>query len=371
MHFDNKLDLSKGREKEVNLKKTVLLVDDEAQALRSLKVGLMGKGYDVIVASRGQEALQRIEDIEDDPIAGIDIVVTDFVMPGMSGMDLLKKIRDKSKSLPVIMMTAYGEKKVVVEALRNQCDSFIEKPFPMDDLILEIERSIHHMVRNTNSHDVKELLPRLVHQINNPLMAITGHAQLGILDLRDNATLKRHLQSIIDATDKIHALNKQIMQIGNNIDRTFEKSEIRKAIINSLAMFEGLISTKNIVLEKELGKQDVYVYGSTFGLEQVLNNLILNAIDAMDGEPLKILKLRVHTNSENHTVVINVEDTGCGIPKDKIDSIFDPYCTNKKEGNGLGLAVVSEIIAQHNGKLDVVSDIDKGTCFTIELPKIA
>ncbi len=350
--------------------RTILLVDDEPQELRSLKIGLLNKGYDVIVASGAQEALQRIEETQDQPQTAMDIVVTDFSMPGKNGMDLLKKIREKTRSLPVIMMTAYGEKALVVEALRNQCDSFIEKPFPLDALILEIERAMHHMVRNTNSHDLKKLLPRLVHQINNPLMAITGYAELVMMHFSDNETLNRHLQSIIDATDRIQAINKQIMQIGKQIDNKFEKIEIRKTMINTLLMFEGLILTKKIVLKKELGKENIYVNGSRDGLEQAFNNLILNAIDAMDGKPLKILKLNARTDNEKQIVVISVSDTGWGIPEDQIKHVFDPYYTRKNGGNGLGLAVVNEIISSHKGKIDVKSEVDKGTCFTIELPKV-
>ncbi|MFH1984653.1 MAG: response regulator [Pseudomonadota bacterium] len=351
---------------------TVLIVDDEPQELRSLKIGLLNKGYNVIVTSGAQEALQRIEETDDPSQAAIDIVVTDFSMPDMNGMDLLKKIREKTRSLPIIMMTAYGEKNLVVEALRNQCDSYIEKPFSLDDLILEIERAMHHMVRNTNSHDLKKLLPRLMHQINNPLMAITGNAELGMLGLQDNGTLKKYLQEIMDAADKIKSLNSRIIKLGASNNRNnFEVINIIEVINGALKLFESLIVTKKIVLEKELGKVDVYVNGSRDDLEQAFNNLILNAIDAMDGKPLKILKLSARAdNNENRTVLISVADTGLGIPEDQINRIFNPYYTRKNGGNGIGLAVVSEVISQHKGKITVKSEADSGTCFTVELPGI-
>ncbi len=350
--------------------KTVLLVDDEPLELRSLKVGLLNKGYGVIVESSSQEALKRVKEMEDQQQASIDIVVTDFSMPGMDGMDLLKNIRERTRSLPVIMMTAYGEKDLVVEALRNQCDSFIEKPFPLDDLILEIERALHLMVRNTNSHDLEKLLPRLAHQINNPLTAIAGSAELGMFDLTDTETLKRRFESILNATDKIKAINRRIIKIGAaNNTNNHKTLNIIELVEVALKMFEDLMKAKHIVLEKEFGQEGIYVNGSRYGLEQALNNLILNAIDAMDGKPLKILKLSARTDNQEQTILISVADTGWGIPEDRIKNIFDPYYTRKKGGNGLGLSVVNEVISEHKGKINVKSEVDKGTCFTIILPK--
>jgi DNA-binding NtrC family response regulator len=73
-------------------------------------------------------------------MAKIDLVLSDYVMPGLNGIELLKRIRENHGSLPVILMTAYGEKDLIIEALRNRCDSFLEKPFTLDQLIQEIER---------------------------------------------------------------------------------------------------------------------------------------------------------------------------------------------------------------------------------------
>jgi CheY-like chemotaxis protein len=115
----------------------ILVVDDDALQLETLRRGLKNKGYQVLEALSGEEALRRFARSN---MGKIDLVLSDYLMPGMNGIELVKKIRQHYSSLPVILMTAYGEKELVIEALRNRCDSFIEKPFTLDQLIQEIER---------------------------------------------------------------------------------------------------------------------------------------------------------------------------------------------------------------------------------------
>ena len=114
----------------------ILIVDDEEEQLRTLQLGLRRKGYNVSTAKSGAQAIARLCDQDGE----FDMVVTDFAMPGMDGLTFLKKIRSQNKNLPVMLMTAYGKKEVLVDALRNHCNGFIEKPFTMSEFIDEIER---------------------------------------------------------------------------------------------------------------------------------------------------------------------------------------------------------------------------------------
>ena len=113
----------------------ILIVDDERVQLESLKRGLKGKGYGVVETLSAEEALEHLDKGDK-----IDLVLTDYAMSGMNGLELLKKVRENHGNLPVIMMTAYGKKSLVIDALRNRCDSFIEKPFTLDQLMREIEK---------------------------------------------------------------------------------------------------------------------------------------------------------------------------------------------------------------------------------------
>lgn len=115
----------------------ILVVDDDMVQLESLRRGLKTKGHQVLEALSGEEALERFTDSN---MIKVDLVLLDYLMPGMNGIEVLKKIRQNYGSLPVIIMTAYGERDLVIEALRNRCNSFIEKPFTLNQLMQEIER---------------------------------------------------------------------------------------------------------------------------------------------------------------------------------------------------------------------------------------
>lgn len=117
--------------------KTILIVDDKRVQLQTLRRGLRTRGYRVIEAISGEQALNCLGE------EGIDIVLTDYSMPEMNGIELLKKIREIHSTLPVIIMTAYGDKDLVVQAMHCRCSGFIDKPFDMDELLEEIRQFDH------------------------------------------------------------------------------------------------------------------------------------------------------------------------------------------------------------------------------------
>jgi len=116
----------------------VLIVDDEIVQLENLRIGLSSRGHHVLQTLNAQEALSLIENEANQ----IDLVITDYAMPEINGMELLRIIRRKHGNLPVIMMTAYGQRELVLGAWRNQCNGFIDKPFTLDQLLHEIDRTI-------------------------------------------------------------------------------------------------------------------------------------------------------------------------------------------------------------------------------------
>ena len=154
----------------------ILVVDDEIVQLESLRRGLQSKGCKVLEALSARDALNLLENDK----SGVDLVITDYAMPLMNGIDLLKNIRGKHGDLPIIIMTAYGRKDVMLGALQHQCNGFIEKPFTLDQLIHEIDRIKIKVFENMNRSKLSTSVIKLVHQINNPLMNISGSAELAM-----------------------------------------------------------------------------------------------------------------------------------------------------------------------------------------------
>ncbi|MBW1697485.1 MAG: response regulator [Deltaproteobacteria bacterium] len=342
----------------------ILVVDDELIQVETISRGLRSKGYHVIPSLSAEEALKKIR--RQDP--QIDMVITDYSMPGMNGICLLKKIRETHHTLPVIMMTAYGDKKLVIDALRNRCDSFIEKPFTLDQLMRETERAKINILQNTSTHRLSELIPRHIHQINNPLMSIMGSAELTINQVDNPDAVKRCIKRIIGCAEKICEINRKLIRLEEKKEIEIQPVNIQVLLEECLAMFKDLLILKNISVDKKIASHDMNVQGNNFALEQLFKNLILNAIDAMDGRNEKQLSVSAANDPSSKTVVIKIKDTGCGIAERSLGSLFTPYYTSKKNGTGLGLAVAKGIVEKHNGQITVESKPGNGACFTVTLP---
>ena len=188
----------------------ILIVDDEAEHLRSLRVGLTAKGYEVHAALDAQTALDALKHGTEKAT----LIITDYAMPDMDGLTLLEKIRENGNSLPSIVMTAYAEKDIVLRALRSGCNGFIEKPFALDELIEEIHRVEQVERRSKEAHAALAYFAQFVHQINNLLFVIQANAEmkLSITEDQDVESLRAGFISISDAVNKIMELNDKIVQ---------------------------------------------------------------------------------------------------------------------------------------------------------------
>lgn len=141
----------------------VLVVDDETVQVESLARGLRHRGYQVLEALSAEEALKHLSDNH----SKIDLVLLDYIMPGMNGIELLRNIRENYGFLPVIMMTAYGEKNLVIDALYNRCDSFMEKPFDLDELIREIEKAMENRdLRSFKDKHLKKIAEKELDEVS-------------------------------------------------------------------------------------------------------------------------------------------------------------------------------------------------------------
>jgi signal transduction histidine kinase len=341
----------------------ILVIDDEIDQVETVKRGLRGKGYAVFQATDPCEALDRLHGD-----TRIDMLITDYIMPSMNGIELLEIVRKGHPTLPVIMMTAYGNKELLVNAIHNNCDGYIEKPFTLDQLLKEIERAKANASRHDHCNEVIESIPMFIHQINNPIMAISGTAELAMLSLDNPHAVKKYMKRIIASIKEVSKLNKRMLNSAKDIKSEVHGIDIVSVINDCINMFYDLILTKNIRLDKEFPNLQIMVTGSKLDFEQLFKNIILNSIESMQGKEKGTLKITIKLQQHTQTVVISLEDTGCGISKDKIGKIFDSYFTQKQNGTGLGLAVVKKVIERYNGRIEVESEAGEWTKFKVYLP---
>lgn len=219
-----------------------------------------------------------------------------------------------------------------------------------------------------------ELAAGMAHEVRNPLASISGSAQVLKQSLSFNGEGQHLMDIIIRETNRLNALITEFL--------LFAKPAVKMARINlsdilndTIGMFRNSPESKNIEIQVKLD-DSLVINGDGSQLKQVFWNLFLNASHAMpDGGKLKVRGYRSHIKQPFDSdgakvVVIDISDTGAGIPQEKIDKIFDPFFTTRDSGTGLGLAVVHRIIENHKGTIEVKSGKGEGTSFKIILPAI-
>ncbi|MEO0083499.1 MAG: cache domain-containing protein [candidate division WOR-3 bacterium] len=214
-----------------------------------------------------------------------------------------------------------------------------------------------------------ELAAGVAHEINNPLTGVLTYIRLiqKRLDKRcdEDGDFRRYLEKVEKETARCSTIVKNLLDFARQSEPNLKSIDVNLVIKESLDLLEHRLRLQNIELEKKLNAVP-QITADFSQLQQVFMNIIINAIEAME----KGGKLTIETKADDKLkmVVVEFTDTGCGIPKDKLTQIFDPFYTTKPKGTGLGLSVVYGIISRHKGEIDVKSEVGKGTTFTIRLP---
>ena len=221
-----------------------------------------------------------------------------------------------------------------------------------------------------------QLSTNMAHEINNPLAAILGHTQIA-KGKSKNSQIQNHLDIIEKEIRKISELARYLLKFAQNTPDHFKAFNIKQVISNIIDQ-QQLIH-KDLVIQKHLMSTQE-IYGSVHQIQQVIINLINNAVDAMEKSHTKILS--IHLRDLKNALRIQIQDTGRGISSDIKERIFEPFFTTKKtqkmsvndqgvedlQGYGLGLSVAYSIVQGHKGHITVESEVNKGTLFTIDIP---
>jgi signal transduction histidine kinase len=245
-------------------------------------------------------------------------------------------------------------------------DETVQRNKELADINARLQAMQLQLIQSEKLAAVGQLTAGIVHDVKNPLAVIKGLAEV----LQDDATItdetRHELQVIRESAEKANRIVSDLLKFARQSQPEMESHDLRETVEASIRLTTYLIREARIQLVKEIPEQMMLVTYDPQQIEQVLINMIHNAIQAMPNRGT----LNVRLDQADGAAAIAIQDTGTGISPENLKRIFDPFFTTKAEGvgTGLGLSVSYGIIANHKGKIEVESEEGKGTKFTIYLP---
>ncbi|MFW9262430.1 hybrid sensor histidine kinase/response regulator [Nostoc sp. CALU 546] len=352
----------------------ILVVDDSADSLRLLQVTLKLKGYNVIIANSGAEALLKIAEYPP------DLVLLDVVMPDMDGYEVTRQIKHNSNLpfIPILLVTG-SEKSSVVKGLDAGADEFIRKPVDKKELLARVRallRLKHSMDEQLFlSQRREDFVTRLTHDLRTPLIAADQFLKLLQRGVFGNtlSAMRESLEQMAQSNQTLLSMVDTLLEVyqyeagGKTLDFfVVDLWELCQQVVQELM---PLADVKHLTLKAVLTKGTeaslVRVKGDRLELRRLLTNLVGNAIRFSDAGSVE-----VRLNSTVQGVTIEVEDTGIGMNPEEQLLLFDRFRQGKhqRRGNGLGLYLSRQIVEAHQGNISVSSTVGKGSIFTVYLP---
>jgi signal transduction histidine kinase len=354
----------------------ILVVDDIPDNCFLIQALLQQEGYRIDIANSGAAALAYIE--QSPP----DLLLLDVMMPEIDGYEVTRRIRqnDKLPFLPILLITAHDQPSVV-EGLDIGADEFIRKPVEFDELVARV-RSLLRLKHSVDERDQiarqrEDFVSRLTHDLRTPLVAADR-----MLTLFQEGALGELTPSMQEATTIMIRSNQNLLTMVNLLLEVYRYEAGRKTLtfspvnLTELAQevveeLNSLAAEKGLKLTLEESDATVKVVGDRMELRRVMTNLVGNAIKFTDSGQVIVRSLQKDTPQEpNLAAILEVEDTGTGIPAAEQAGLFESFVqgNHRRGGSGLGLQLSCRIVQAHQGTIAVQSEVGKGSIFTVKLP---
>ncbi len=234
--------------------------------------------------------------------------------------------------------------------------------------ITERKKLEYEILQSEKLAAIGQLAAGMAHEINNPLFVISGRSEMALGQEGLTPDLKEALSIIYAQADRIRKLVDQLLKFSRKTPPKSEVININDTIEAVLPLLSyHKLPAARVDIEKDLAKEPLFIKGDANQLQEVFLNLCLNAHQSMpEGGRLNIKTSSLY----KRFVEIKISDTGQGIPQENLKNIFMPFFSTKKEGTGLGLSICYNIIKNHNGTIEVESQVNHGTTFAIKLPAV-
>ncbi len=348
-------------------KNKILIVDDAPDTVELLRKRFRAEGYDTDQAYNGEEGLKKVSEYSP------DLLVLDVMMPIMDGYEVCKRMKadEKTKYIPILMLTAKGEIEHKVKGLDIGADDYMAKPFDYKELsarirsLLSIKATHEKKVETEKTGALEQMIDEVAHEIRNPLTSIGGFARKVFQKLPEDDPNRKYMKMIIEDVAVLEEMIRQLIELKSMEISQKEPANVNEIVLDSLKIFEKELTDKNIRVTTELMNDVPLLSIDKKLMKRAFCNMIKNAIEAMETTE-KNLTITTMAGIEN--LRVQIRDTGKGIEKEKIKNIFDPMVSSKIYSPGLGLTFALKIVQYHSGTISVDSEPGRGTTFIVRLP---
>ncbi|MFT6150065.1 MAG: signal transduction histidine kinase [Saprospiraceae bacterium] len=370
----------------------ILIIDDDEKILLSFGHQLTSQGYEIIKSNNATDGINHLRNDED-----INLVLLDYIMPDMNGMDTFKIIKNifKENCLPVIMMTFYTDYKLATEFIKNGGADFIEKTIYPESLQLKIEKVIYDykkVVKASNkqreaeiklkeqtkalensNHELKRYVDIIAHDLKEPLRSISNSLQFLKWDFNEHIDLKanEYIDFAVNSSIRLTYMIQGLTDYANiNNILPFKKVVTAEIINDALKNLKRQIEENKVTINIDSGLPEKII-GHKYQLIQLFQNLISNAIKFQKTDLNPIIDINCQSLSDAWE--FSVTDNGIGFNKSYSKRIFDIFqrlhTPQEYQGSGIGLSICQKIIHRHEGNISATSEPNNGTTFTFTICK--
>jgi two-component system, NtrC family, sensor kinase len=366
----------------------VLIMDDEDDFRAALARRMIRRGIGVDEAASGEEGLDKLER---NPA---EVVILDVKMPGMGGVEALRRIKDRFPSTEVIMLTGHASTQDGVEGIKAGAFDYLTKPIEFEHLLTKIKQAHERMrllAAEKEEADFRErmkeqmivterlaalgtLATGVAHEINNPLAIIRESAgwmrqilaKPEMNDIPRKPDFEKALENINKGVERARRITHQLLQVVKTQDAALAEVDLTELAEETTELVKRAALNKNLDLALACDAKKPVIWTDPYRLRQVLLNLLTNAIHATPEGGRISITIRITPEGAE----LEVKDTGCGIPKENLVKIFEPFFSTKGagEGTGMGLYVSRGIVEKLGGRIRVESRVGKGAVFVVSLP---
>ena len=367
----------------------LLLVDDEEHFRQVLAKRLSRRGMAPEQAGSGEECLNLLEK------RPMDVVILDVKMPGMDGLEVLRRIKERYERTEVILLTGYANTQDGVDGIKSGAFDYLSKPVELDHLAGKIKQAHEKILWEEERKKEADFRARMeqrmaaaerlaslgtlasvvAHEINNPLAVINDAAGLlkdllgkeEFADIPRRNLFEKSVGKIEKNVYRAKKITHQLLGFVQKSDAAVSEVNLRELAQEAIQSVEKEAGHKEIQLVLEVQPALDSIRSDPYPLRQVLINLLTNAVHATG----KGGQVTITMEEKGGEAVLSVQDAGDGIQEENLEKIFEPFFSTKStgDGTGLGLFVAREIVDRLGGKIEVESQVGRGASFRVRLPR--